>query len=299
VTSTGELASRIGDEARGRHNIERLVSEVEFYTDDWRNGADRLLAYANGASDHARIELLQLVALWVALAGGQDASEEVVAHLAAARQCADAAGCPRCATELRLAAADALAHVGRQTESLQALAEWAHVQARPQARDRHVQGRIEALLQKPVAADLLEAAAREADERGFGLDALLTRIDLGAALAPCDRARAIGVLTAVVESAEKQGARPLAELAEKRLRALGVRTWKRGSGRGSPLTEREHAITRLIAAGASNPEIAQQLFLSRKTVERHVSNVLRKTGSRNRAELAAKVAELEVEGAHR
>jgi DNA-binding NarL/FixJ family response regulator len=299
VTSTGELASRIGDEARGRHNIERLVSEVEFYTDDWRNGADRLLAYANGASDHARIELLQLVALWVALAGGQDASEEVVAHLAAARQCADAAGCPRCATELRLAAADALAHVGRQTESLQALAEWAHVQARPQARDRHVQGRIEALLQKPVAADLLEAAAREADERGFGLDALLTRIDLGAALAPCDRARAIGVLTAVVESAEKQGARTLAELAEKRLRALGVRTWKRGSGRGSPLTEREHAITRLIAAGASNPEIAQQLFLSRKTVERHVSNVLRKTGSRNRAELAAKVAELEVEGAHR
>jgi DNA-binding NarL/FixJ family response regulator len=106
-------------------------------------------------------------------------------------------------------------------------------------------------------------------------------------------------LTAVVESAEKQGARTLAELAEKRLRALGVRTWKRGSGRGSPLTEREHAITRLIAAGASNPEIAQQLFLSRKTVERHVSNVLRKTGSRNRAELAAKVAELEVEGAHR
>jgi DNA-binding NarL/FixJ family response regulator len=55
----------------------------------------------------------------------------------------------------------------------------------------------------------------------------------------------------------------------------------------------------LIAEGASNPEIAQQLFLSRKTVERHVSNVLKKAGARNRAELAARVAELEVEGAHR
>jgi DNA-binding NarL/FixJ family response regulator len=56
---------------------------------------------------------------------------------------------------------------------------------------------------------------------------------------------------------------------------------------------------RLIAAGASNPEIAKQLFLSRKTVERHVSNVFRKTGVRNRAELAARVAELQIEGAPR
>ena len=65
------------------------------------------------------------------------------------------------------------------------------------------------------------------------------------------------------------------------------------------LTEREQEIAALIAAGASNPEIAQELFLSRKTIERHVSNVLKKVGARNRAELAAKVAELKVEGAPR
>ena len=88
------------------------------------------------------------------------------------------------------------------------------------------------------------------------------------------------------------------ELSEQRLRALGVRTWRRGTA-GGVLTDREREIAHLIAAGASNPEIAQQLFLSRKTVERHVSNVLRKAGVRNRAELAARVAELEVEGAHR
>ena len=65
----------------------------------------------------------------------------------------------------------------------------------------------------------------------------------------------------------------------------------------SPKAQRQ--IARLVAAGASNPEIAQQLFLSRKTIERHVSNILRKVGARNRAELAGRVAELEIEGLHR
>jgi DNA-binding NarL/FixJ family response regulator len=42
-----------------------------------------------------------------------------------------------------------------------------------------------------------------------------------------------------------------------------------------------------VAGGATNPEIAAAMFLSRKTIERHVSNVLAKVGARNRAELAA------------
>ena len=103
----------------------------------------------------------------------------------------------------------------------------------------------------------------------------------------------------MAQVADELGARPTAELAEKRLRALGVRTWRRGAVGDCVLTEREREIARLIAAGASNPEIAQRLFLSRKTVERHVSNLLRKVGVRDRAELAARVSELEVEGAHR
>ena len=42
-----------------------------------------------------------------------------------------------------------------------------------------------------------------------------------------------------------------------------------------------------MSGGATNPEIATAVFLSRKTVERHVSNILAKLGLRNRAELAA------------
>lgn len=299
VAATVELASRIGDEARGRHSIERLASEVDFYCRDWRSGVEGLLAYAGGTSAHARVELHQLAALWTAFVGGSDLADEVLAQLAAARACADAAGCPRCATELRLAAADALVHIGRRAEAAESLADWVGMQPHPQPRDRYVQRRVEALLPGSMGVDLLEAAARDADELGFGLDALWTRLDLGAALAASDRARAKDVLASVAELADECGAQTVAEAAGRRLRSLGVRTWRRGITRGAALTEREHAIAQLIAKGASNPEIAQQLFLSRKTVERHVSNVLKKAGVRNRAELAARVAELEVEGAPR
>lgn len=298
VESTLELAARVGDEARGRHTIERLASEVVFYRAGWRDGIERLLAYAGGVSEHARVELHQLAAVWFALAGGRELVKEVGAHLAEAHACADRAGCPRCATELRLAGADALAHVGRSDEAARWLAEWAGMQPRPQARDRYLKRRVEALLREPVSGELLETAAREADELGFRLDALWTRLDLGAALANSDGGRGKEVLLEVAEVATERGAQPIAGLAEKRLRALGVRTWRHGAG-GRGLTERELTIARLIAEGASNPEIAQRLFLSRKTIERHVSNVLRKAGVRNRTELAARVAELELEGAHR
>jgi DNA-binding CsgD family transcriptional regulator len=52
---------------------------------------------------------------------------------------------------------------------------------------------------------------------------------------------------------------------------------------------REREVADLVALGATNPEIASRLFLSRKTVEHHVSNALAKLGLRSRAELAAQV----------
>jgi DNA-binding CsgD family transcriptional regulator len=298
VIETADLASRVGDEARGRHLVERVASEVDFHRADWRAGVERLLAYARRASEHGRIELHQLAALWLALVGGEELTQEVVAQVEAAHACAEAASCPRCATELRLVAADALARIGRRSDAAQSLEEWERLQAHPRPREKLMSRRVHAFLTERDGARLLESALHDAEELGLVLDALWTRIDLGTALAETDRARAKDVLTVAAETASEIGARTEQQVAEKRLRALGVRTWRRGPG-GELLTERERAVARLIAAGASNPEIAQELFLSRKTVERHVSNVLKKVGVRNRAELAARVAELEVEGAPR
>jgi DNA-binding NarL/FixJ family response regulator len=52
-----------------------------------------------------------------------------------------------------------------------------------------------------------------------------------------------------------------------------------------PLTPRELEIVKLIAEGMTSEEIAEQLFISKKTVDRHRANVLEKLGMRNRVEL--------------
>ena len=52
------------------------------------------------------------------------------------------------------------------------------------------------------------------------------------------------------------------------------------------LTEREQNVLKFVARGYSAPEIGEKLFVSPKTVERHVTNILAKLGVRNRTELA-------------
>ena len=62
-----------------------------------------------------------------------------------------------------------------------------------------------------------------------------------------------------------------------------------GAGTGdSGLTGRELEVLRLVAAGRSNRDIANELFISPKTASVHVSNILGKLGSASRGEAAAK-----------
>ena len=59
-----------------------------------------------------------------------------------------------------------------------------------------------------------------------------------------------------------------------------------------PLSERELEILRLIATGASNKEIAGELFITEGTVKNHVTNILGKLGVRDRTQAALKANEL-------
>ena len=69
------------------------------------------------------------------------------------------------------------------------------------------------------------------------------------------------------------------------LRTLGVSS-RTGSRSIGILTPREQDVLGLLEEGLTNPEIAARLFLSRKTVAHHVSNILTKLQVRNRAEAA-------------
>jgi DNA-binding CsgD family transcriptional regulator len=82
-----------------------------------------------------------------------------------------------------------------------------------------------------------------------------------------------------------------AERARVELRAVGGRTRKPAGGAANDLTPQEEQISRLVAEGMTNVEIAGRLFLSPSTVEYHLHKVFRKLGIKTRTQLARRTLE--------
>ena len=157
---------------------------------------------------------------------------------------------------------------------------------------------------------LLDGDADTAAEQGAravelhrGLDMPFERAQIelraGVALAAAgEREPALERLSSAYRTARKLGARPLATEAAREVAVLGESIARRlgtraaADAEGAGLSRRELEVMRLVAVGRTNREIAQELFLSRRTVDMHVRNILGKLGCRSRLEATHRAGEL-------
>ncbi|HLZ25546.1 MAG TPA: helix-turn-helix transcriptional regulator [Ktedonobacterales bacterium] len=279
--------------------VRQIFHRIAASQRDWHHElgalADVLAAEPN---PHNRTLGRRELARWLARFGGLQLADQVRRQVTTGMDEVKAAGCERCHWEHLLAAIEAYARIGRHQEAHEFALEWDAHYPNPHPWYRFLRQYAGALLVAHTggfssAIPLFEAARVEAERMSASLEALWVTIDMGEALATVDRERAITILQGAAAVAQALGSGSARERADAALRSFGVRTWRRTADpREGPLLElspRERVILRLVTEGASNPEIASAVFLSRKTVERHVSNILRKVGVRNRTELASAV----------
>jgi DNA-binding CsgD family transcriptional regulator len=105
------------------------------------------------------------------------------------------------------------------------------------------------------------------------------------------RAAARVQLRSAIEIFDRIGAAGFAERARQELSATGERLRARADDEPERLTTQELQIALLVARGATNREAAASVFLSPKTVEKHLSNAYRKLGVRSRSELARRLSD--------
>ncbi len=111
---------------------------------------------------------------------------------------------------------------------------------------------------------------------------------LGAALRRANRrAEARVPLRRALEQADRSGMRLLARRAREELNAVGARPRRSALSGPGALTPAEHRVAQLAARGHGNRAIAERLYVTRRTVETHLTHVFQKLDIRSRGELAA------------
>jgi DNA-binding NarL/FixJ family response regulator len=156
-----------------------------------------------------------------------------------------------------------------------------------------VEARCRAVLSRDQAAETLY---RQAIERlaptALRLDLARTQLLYGEWLRRERRPReAREQLRAAHELFTEFGMDGFTDRARVELRATGERARKRTVETRIDLTPRETQISQLVAQGATNREIAEQLFVSPATVEYHLRKVFTKLGVKSRTQLAHRILE--------
>jgi DNA-binding CsgD family transcriptional regulator len=133
----------------------------------------------------------------------------------------------------------------------------------------------------------LRAIEAAAGPEGTALMRLQLRYGLARAqVRTADRAAAVETLARLRQDAVDLGAELIATWCDSLSADAGLAPREHHPHADAELTAREHQVLELIAEGLSNGQIAERLYISRKTVSVHVSAVLRKLGAASRTEAA-------------
>jgi DNA-binding NarL/FixJ family response regulator len=138
----------------------------------------------------------------------------------------------------------------------------------------------------PAACRHLETALAAFAQAGIPYRTAQTRLLLAQLLGGNDREVTATEARTALSAFEDLGADHDADAAAALMRDLGVKAPRTGPKKVGRLTKREQEVLALLGERLSNPQIAERLFLSRKTVEHHVARILCRLGLRGRAEAA-------------
>jgi DNA-binding CsgD family transcriptional regulator len=133
---------------------------------------------------------------------------------------------------------------------------------------------------------MLEESASVLGESPAALERAASLVEWGAALRRAgQRSQARRVLSQGLDGAARCGAQPLAARAREEMRVAGARPRREWSVGVAALTPSELRIVRLAREGCTNRQIAQELYVSIKTVEGHLARAYGKLGIVRREEL--------------
>lgn len=203
------------------------------------------------------------------------------------------AGGPGAYCEWRTWAAHAAHALGAAQQAAELAADelrWAERLGSPRAISRALRCRARTV-DRSDSLDLLHRAVATIDDSPARLERAHAHVELGAALRRAGRrSEARDHLWIGAEAAHECGAVRLTARASDELQRSGARRTVAAPHGLAALTPSEARVAELAAHGLSNREIAEVMFLSRKTVEVHLTRAYRKLGIGGRAELGGALA---------
>ena len=261
---------------------------------EWERAADHADTAASHLAAAPGVGSLELANAWTAIAVASDDPAAVVAAVGELGDLGRLTGLEPTRLMFWPAYAYALARLGRPDEADQVLRPFEEFAQRRTRRSAmaaagRARGFLEATRHRPDAARAaFVGSVQNLDGLAMPFEEAQTRLEYGRFLRHSgQRRRAVCELSAARSLFAALGAEPFRDRCD---RELGHDARSLPLASQPPLTPRQLIVARAVASGKSNRDISTELYISVKTVEFHVNQILMRLGVDSRAEVATALA---------